>query len=125
MSIREERPTMASFILDELGVDIRSLCDAVSRAYGNSGGDGMRSENIETVMRRAEEKAIRVGCAFIDADHVVLSALDADCPVIKLSFQELRMSPSALLRRGEQIMDDLILKGHIAIQKLRNAKVPE
>jgi hypothetical protein len=111
LSVRDQTPTVAAFILEEIGVGVDRLSDAIGRIYHTSVGQTIKSDTIDEIIRRAEHRAIAAGDSFIGTEQLLFAALESTCPAVRLAFLELRLSLPDVIRRGEDIINELRRKG--------------
>lgn len=121
MCISNKPPTLAGYILNDFRISIDELRASLEAAI-KAGAEGSPSDSLDAITDRARLWAVRVGCHFVDTEHVLLAALESGDPSIRRALAVLGVSLEAVLARAEAIADDVAKGRAIPDQRARKSK---
>ncbi len=103
MSVMRKPPSLASYILDDLGIDVDLLREAIEEISLQSVSAATTSESIPAVVERARFNAERFHCTFVDTEHVLLGAMQLAGPILREAFRSFGVSVEDAIVRAEAI----------------------
>jgi ATP-dependent Clp protease ATP-binding subunit ClpB len=112
MAIEKQPPTMASFILDSIGIDVDELRKLLEAVLQESKAAPLPSEEVSAINERAQLNAKRLNSDYVSTEHVLLGCLQLPGVIVTLAFQEMGVPLEIAVARAEAITE------HVALGKV-------